>query len=110
MKALNLGLAFSLELALLVAIAYWGFQLDGTTSVRWLATIGAPTVLALAWGQVAAPHAKRRLPRLRRFAFKILVFACGAALLYSAGEHGLAIAFGTLVSVNLGLAVAWNQA
>jgi hypothetical protein len=54
--------------------------------------------------------AKRRLPRLRRFAFKILVFACGAALLYSVGEHGLAIAFGTLAAVNLGLAVAWNQA
>jgi Protein of unknown function (DUF2568) len=110
MKAVNLGLAFSLELALLAAIAYWGFQLDATTSVRWLATIGAPAALALAWGQVAAPRAKRRLPRLRRLAFKILVFACGAALLYSRGEHGLAIAFGTLVAVNLGLAVAWNQA
>jgi hypothetical protein len=79
MKALNLGLAFSLELALLVAIAYWGFQLDATTSVHWLATIGAPAALALAWGQVAAPYAKRRLPRLRRLAFKILVFACASA-------------------------------
>jgi hypothetical protein len=110
MKALNLGLAFLLELALLVAIAFWGFRLDATTSVRWLVTIGAPTALALAWGQVAAPQAKRRLPQLQLLALKILVFACGAALLYSTGEHGLAIAFGTLLAVNLGLAVAWNQA
>jgi Protein of unknown function (DUF2568) len=47
MKALNLGLAFSLELALLVAIAHWGFQLDATTSVHWLATIGAPAARSL---------------------------------------------------------------
>jgi hypothetical protein len=63
MKALNLGLAFLLELALLVAIGYWGFQLDTATAVRWLVTIGAPAALALTWGQVAAPRAKRRLPR-----------------------------------------------
>ena len=62
MKALNQGLAFLLELALLAALSYWGFQLDASTAVQWLAGLGAPLALAAAWGLVAAPRARRRLP------------------------------------------------
>ena len=108
MRALNLGLAFVLELALLGALAYWGFQLDTTTAVRWLVGIGAPVALAVGWGLVAAPQARRRLPPSQLIVFKLVVFALGAALLYSTGQHGLAIALGALALVNLGLSAAWR--
>jgi hypothetical protein len=107
-RALNLGLAFVLELALLAALAYWGFQLDATTAVQWLAGIGAPVALAVVWGLVAAPRARRRLPPSKLIAFKLVVFTLGAALLYSTGQHGPAIALGALALVNLGLSAAWG--
>lgn len=108
MKALNQGLAFLLELALLAALSYWGFQLDASTAVQWLAGLGAPLALAAAWGLVAAPRARRRLPPQQLMAFKLVVFALGAALLWSTGQHGLAVALAALTLVNLGLSAAWG--
>jgi hypothetical protein len=107
-RALNLGLAFVLELALLAALAYWGFQLDASTAVQWLAGIGAPVALAVVWGLVAAPRARRRLPPSQLIVFKLAVFTLGAALLYSTGQRDLAIALGTLALINLGLSSAWG--
>jgi len=107
-RALNLGLAFVLELGLLAALAYWGFQLDASTAVQWLAGIGAPLALAVVWGLVAAPRARRRLPPSQLIVFKLVVFALGAALLYSTGQRDLAIALGALALVNLGLSAAWG--
>jgi Na+/melibiose symporter-like transporter len=107
-KALNQGLAFLLELALLAALSYWGFQLDASTAVQWLAGLGAPLALAAVWGLVAAPKARRRLPPRQLIVFKLVVFALGAALLYSAGEQGLAIALGALALINIGLSSAWG--
>jgi Protein of unknown function (DUF2568) len=109
MKSINLGLAFVLELALLAAIAYWGSQLSGSPAVRWLVAIAAPAALALIWSQIAAPNARRRLPPAPLVAFKLLVFTVGAALLYSAGGQGLAIALEAVAVANLGLAISWRQ-
>ena len=109
MKALNLGLAFLLELAALAALAYWGYRLDADVAVRWLAAIGAPLTLAVVWSQIAAPTAKRRLPRTPLLGFKVLVFTLTAVLLYGTGWHTLAIVFEATVLVNLALSVVWNQ-
>jgi hypothetical protein len=109
MKAVNLGLAFVLELALLAAIAYWGWRLTGSPPVRWLLAIAAPAALALIWSQVAAPNARRRLPPTQLVVFKLLVFTLGAALLYSAGRHVLAIALEAVAVANLALALSWQQ-
>jgi len=108
-KGLNLGLAFLLELCLLAALAYWGYRLDAGTAVRWLVAIGAPAALALTWSQLAAPTARRRLPPARLVVFKVIVFTLGAALLYSTGQHWLAILLEAAALLNLGLAVVWEQ-
>jgi hypothetical protein len=108
-KALNLGLAFVLELCLLAALAYWGFQLDAATVVRWLVAIAAPLVLALIWSRVAAPTARRRLAPTPLVVFKVVVFTLGAALLYSTGQHAPAILLEAAALVNLALAVLWGQ-
>ena len=109
-RTANLGLAFVLELCALAALAYWGDRLDAATPVRWSVALGAPLVLALTWSQIAAPTARRRLPRTPLLAFKLVVFTLAAALLYSSGQHGLALLLEAATIVNLALGVAWNQA
>ena len=109
MKALNLGLAFLVELLALAALAYWGYRLHAAVAVRWLVAIGAPLALAVVWSQIAAPTARRRLPPTPLLGFKLLVFTLTAILLYSTGRHSLAIVFEAVVAVNLALSVAWNQ-
>lgn len=110
MRSLNLALAFLLELCLLAAIVYWGLQLDASTGVRWVVGIGAAAVLALVWAVFAAPTAKRRLLRTPLIGFKLLVFALGAVVLYSTGQHVLAIVLAAVAISNLALAVVWDQA
>ena len=109
MKALNLGLAFLLELVALAALAYWGYRLHAAVAVRWLVAIVSPLTLAVVWTQIAAPTAKRRLPRTPLLGFKLLVFTLTAVLLYGAGRHALAVVFEAAVLVNLTLSVVWNQ-
>lgn len=109
MRALNLGLAFLLELCVLAALAYWGYSLDASSAVRWVVALGAPLALALTWSQIAAPTARRRLPRTQLLGFKLLVFTLAAALLYSAGQHALAVVFEASALLNLGLSVLWGQ-
>jgi Protein of unknown function (DUF2568) len=108
-KALNLGLAFLLELAALAALAYWGYRLDASAGVRWVVALGAPLALALTWSRIAAPTARRRLARTPLLAFKLLVFTVAAALLYSTGRHALAILFEAATLLNLALGAVWEQ-
>jgi uncharacterized protein DUF2568 len=108
-RSANLALAFLLELALLAAVAYWGYRLDAALAVRWVAAIGTPGLLALIWSLVAAPTAKRRLPPPQLVGFKLLVFTLGSGLLWSTGQHGLAIAFEVVALANLGLSISWRS-
>jgi hypothetical protein len=108
-KALNLGLAFLSELAALAALAYWGYRLDATASVRWVVAFAAPLALALTWSQIAAPTAKRRLRRTPLLAFKLVVFTVATVLLYGTGQHALAIVLEAAALINLGLGVVFDQ-
>jgi enamine deaminase RidA (YjgF/YER057c/UK114 family) len=104
MKTSNLALAFLLELCALAAISYWGYRLDAATALRWTIAIAAPLALALVWSQFAAPTARRRLQRAPLLAFKLVVFALAAVLLYSAGQHF------ELVTVHSGVAYVAGHA
>ena len=58
MGSANDGLRFTLELAALTALAYWGFsEHDG--AVQWLLGLGAPLLAAVVWGAFVAPKASR---------------------------------------------------
>jgi hypothetical protein len=108
-KALNLALAFVLELCALAALAYWGYELDTATAVRWVVAVAAPLVLALIWSQIAAPTASRRLTRAPLLVFKLVVFTLTAALLYSTGRYVPALLLEGAAIVNLRLGLAWDQ-
>ena len=71
--------AFVAELFLLVGLVVGGWQLSGTTAVSLLLAVLLPTAAAVVWGVWCAPRSAHRLPRLRRWAVKVTLFA--AALL-----------------------------
>ena len=63
-KAVNLLLAFLVELVALGIFAWWGWATGGTTPVRLLLAIGLPVLTAVLWGLFAAPTASRgQVPR-----------------------------------------------
>ena len=108
MRTANLGLRFLLELALLGALAVWGFSLDST----WLsvvAGIGAPVIAAGVWGLWIAPKSERRLTDPSRLALELLLFAAAAVALAAAGRTALAAAFVALVLVQEVLMQLWHQ-
>ena len=92
LRVVNLGVAFLLELAVLIALCYWGFHLSGP--LRFVAGIGTPIVFAVLWGLFAAPKASMPLHGAANVAFQIAWFACGAAafILADAVAAGLTLA------------------
>ena len=50
LKALNAGLAFALELAMLAALGYWGYKFGGALWLKWLLAIALPVLAATGWG------------------------------------------------------------
>lgn len=108
MAMMNLGLRFVLELVLLGALGYWGFQSnDGV--LRWLLGIGAPLVAAIAWGVWVAPASSNRLADPLRLVVEIALFGGGVLALWTAHQRGAAIAFGVAILVNLLLLTYWQQ-
>ena len=106
-SAANLALKFALEIAALVAFAYWGGTV-GSGAVPVLLGIGAPLLAAILWGTFAAPRAKRRLPLALRAPFELAVFALAALALLTASTVA-AIVFASLVIVNSALLTVLGQ-
>jgi len=59
LKSLNLALTFFLELAMLAALAYAGFQI--ASPLKFVVGIGAPLLAILIWGRFLAPKSPSRL-------------------------------------------------
>ncbi|HEX8796259.1 MAG TPA: YrdB family protein [Polyangiaceae bacterium] len=98
--AANETMAFLLELAMLVALAWWGAR-SGSTLPRSIAlAAGAPLLAAVVWALFASPKAKIRLPMAGVLAVKALAFGSAGAALYALGWHASAAAFVAVSLVN----------
>lgn len=97
-RVVNLGVAFLLELAVLVALCYWGFSLSGP--VQFVAGAGTPVLFAVLWGVFAAPKASRPLHGGANAAFQIAWFACGAAALVLADAVVAGVVLAVVYAVN----------
>ena len=99
MKALqgaNLAVRFLvLELGALAIAAYWGYE-SAEGVLRWVLAIGAPLLVAAAWGLFVSPKAKVDVPRPVRFAIELTILGAAAAALASTGQEMLAIGFAAL--------------
>lgn len=109
MKMLNDAVAFILELAMLIALSIAGYQLAGTTFLKYsLATLLPITTISL-WAVWAAPRSKRRLPFPWLSVFKLVLFSITALLLFRSGHSIAAIVFGTVAYVNELVAVLLSR-
>ena len=109
LRGANDVLAFVLELAALAALAVWGFTLDAAWPLRLVLGLGAPILMIVVWGLLLAPRAARRLVMPWLLVAKLVVFGVAATALAGAGHAHLAVVFGVLVVLNLGLAAAWER-
>ncbi len=102
-RAVNLGLAFALELAALAALCWWGFHVSASTWVKVVLGIGAPIAAVIVWSLFAAPRARFRLPMPMKLLVKTIVFGAAVAALIADSEVVLGIVFAVLVVANTAL-------
>lgn len=108
-RAVNLTVAFLLELAMLTAFALWGFGLDTSLAVRLLVGLGLPLLAVALWGAVLAPRASRRLPMPWIVLAKAALFAAATAALLASAHPVAALLFAATATISLGLAVLLRQ-
>jgi hypothetical protein len=89
----TLAVRFLSELAVLAALAYWGFR-RGEGAFGWMLGIGAPLLAAAAWGAFVAPKAIRPVPGQTRVMIEFFLFGFAALALANAGAAGLGVALG----------------
>jgi Protein of unknown function (DUF2568) len=108
-RATNLAARFALELCMLAALGYVGFQLgDGLAAEIGLA-VALPLAAAVVWGAAIAPKARRRAPDPGRAALELVVFAAASAGLVATGHAVLGLLLAVAVVVNVGLMFVWGQ-
>jgi Protein of unknown function (DUF2568) len=103
-RAVNLGLAFALELVALVALCYWGFHIGSSTAVHIVLGIALPLAAATLWGLFAAAAKPRfAVPVWFKIFIKTLVYGATTVGLYVTGHHWLAPIFALVVIANAAL-------
>lgn len=109
LKGLNLALAFFLELVMLAAFGYWGFNTGESTLVHLVLGIGVPLVAIVIWGIYNAPNSKRRLATVPRFILELIMFTLAAVGLVAMGQISWAVVFMAAVLINQALLLVWKQ-
>ncbi|GAB2537881.1 YrdB family protein [Spirosoma aerophilum] len=92
--------AFLLEIAMLIVIGMWGFQLRQSTIEKYLIGIGLPLLAACLWGLWAAPRSAYRLELPYRVLFSSTLFGVAAFLLHRLGHTTLGILFALIAVVS----------
>jgi hypothetical protein len=109
LRVINLGVRFMLELAALASVAYWGWNLRGSTALRIAAGVVLPLLVAVFWGLLVSPKARLGTGRLGRAGLGLLVFLTAALALFDRGHSGLALAFASVASLSSLLVYALPQ-
>jgi hypothetical protein len=106
---LNLAARFFLELCMLAALAYWGYQLDAATPLRWGAASAAPLLAAVVWGTFLSPKAAVSINLPAQLALEVAVFASAAAALAASGRLGVGLTLAVSALLNRALMGLWGQ-
>ena len=109
LKGLNSGVALALELAMLAAFGYWGFEFGQGVWMKWGLALGIPLLVIVLWGRYFAPKSRRRLPLLPGAGLSLALFLASAAALYAAHQAPLALGRAAVAVINRGLVLAWRQ-
>jgi hypothetical protein len=100
LKMVNEAFRFTLELAALAAVSYWGFFVGGSLALRWLLSIAMPLIFATIWGIFLSPRASIPVKGFGRLVMEFGFFGLAAVALASTGRPGLAWLLAGLYSAN----------
>jgi Protein of unknown function (DUF2568) len=109
MRAANDGLRFVLELCLLAALAYGGYELGGDGAWRFVLAVGAPLLAAVLWGILLAPRSSHRVSDPWRLLCELALFGAAVVVLLVAGRMLLALVFAAAVAVHLAATFPLHQ-
>ncbi|MEU5988250.1 YrdB family protein [Spirillospora sp. NPDC047418] len=110
LHVLNEGLAFVLEVAAIVALAWWGFTTGGNIMVNIILGVGAPVAAMVLWGLFAAPRARFKVALPLVLLVKAVVFGAGALAFYGVDHAALALGFAVVAVLNTALATLDREA
>src|SRR3954451_3567683 len=105
-KSFNLLLRFLLELCMLGAVGYWGFETADGVVMKALLGVGAPLLMAVVWGVFISPKATVKLPTPAWIALQVVLFGLAALALATFASPALAGAFLAVVAANGALLAA----
>ncbi len=108
-KTANVVLRFLLELCILVALGYWGFQTGKGLLPKIGLGIGAPLGAAVVWGLVGAPSSPWQLHDPWHLILEVILFGGAAVALFAAGQRVLGLGFLLIFVINRALMYAWGQ-
>jgi hypothetical protein len=108
-KAINAAVAFLLELAMLAALSYWGFQGEKSVWIKWSLGIGIPLAVAILWGKFLAPRANQRLSIIGGTLLSLGLFCLASLALFQTNHPTLAIILAVIAIVNRMLVILWQQ-
>jgi hypothetical protein len=109
LEGANLGLRFLLELSVLAATAYWGFEAESGV-IGWLLAVGAPALVIVVWALFLAPKRTIELAKPIRLVLEFMVFGAAALALAAAGEETLAVVFAVVAAISGTLNYMWDSA
>ena len=107
-KNANLALTFFLELGVLVALGYWGFQTGQGTVAQFALGLGTPAAAIVLWALFGAPRARWHLTGIYRILLQIVFFGSAALALAVAVNPVLGITWALVCIINIGLNYAWG--
>ncbi|WP_254715702.1 YrdB family protein [Actinomadura sp. NAK00032] len=110
LHVLNEGLAFVLEVAAIVALAWWGFTTGGNVVVNIILGIGTPVAAMVLWGLFAAPRARFKVALPFVLLVKAIVFSAGALAFYGVDHATVAVVFAVIAVLNTALATLDREA
>src|SRR5699024_2607933 len=105
LKAINDILSFLLELAMLVAFGYAGFQWTENNTLQYVLGIGIPVIIILFWAQCMAPKAKKRLLYPWLLIVTLFLFEAAAFGLYLVEVQTWALIFALAALINVGIRI-----
>src|SRR2546425_12877524 len=99
-KNANLAMAFFLELGVLVALGYWGFQTGQGTIARIALGIGTPAVAVVVWGLFGSPQAVWHLDGASHLLLEVIFFGSAPVALFATGQHVQGVMFALVFVLN----------
>jgi hypothetical protein len=92
-ESLTLLVRFLLELCMLGAFAYWGFETGDGPAAQALLGVGVPVAAAVVWGMFIAPKARHPVPTAVWIGLQAILFGAAALGLAAVAPAQLAVLF-----------------